>query len=152
MATTKCPKCGKGDIAIVSGGFPTCNDHSVFECERCDWKSPTGNFQHEASKAQHPWKRKPIKKQHPHEDSPELIEAIRAEFHKRRDLCIAEREKFPPSLIEKRVKITKGKNKGKTKKVWVSNPKFTDEMREHMHAFAFSPEDIRAELITGGKS
>ena len=61
---------------------------------------------------------------------------MRKEFARRMQILTAEREKFPPSLLKK------GKR-------WVSNPKFTDKMREHMHRFYVSSEEIRDALVAG---
>ena len=60
----KCPGCGKGHVTMSKGGFPTCNEGSVFTCsKKCGWKSPSGNFKHKPTPKQTLWpKRKPVKK------------------------------------------------------------------------------------------
>jgi hypothetical protein len=133
---TKCPDCGKGDVILTRGGFPTCTDGSHFVCsKKCGWKSASGNFKHTPTKpTKHYVETRVVKKHKSKKDSSALRKRIAEEFLRRRKLCIAERKKFPPSLVKK------GKR-------WVSNPKFTPAMREHMSKFQFSPEAIRDEIL-----
>jgi len=88
-----------------------------------------------------------VKKQVQKKMPRDLRDAVRAEVRRRHEILSAEREKFPPSLIKKRVKT----KKGKIKTMAVPNPKFTDVMREHMHRFYVSSEEIHDALKAGKK-
>jgi hypothetical protein len=78
--------------------------------------------------------KKPHKKTKPQTDSPKLVKAIRKEITRRTEILQAERAKFPPTLTKR----------GKP------NRKFTRAMRDHMHTFAFTAEQVRADLIKKG--
>lgn len=143
---TVCPTCGS-EIEMTEGGFPTCNDHSIFECADCGWVSPSGEFQHTPTKRDSiPQSGPTIRKQASRKQTQAFVDAFRDEYARQMDALTAERAKFPPSLIQKRVKLTKGK----TKIVHVSNPKFTNAMREHMHTFAVDSEKIAEEIVLSG--
>lgn len=137
--------CG-GQIVMTEGGFPTCNEHSIFECPDCDWKSPSGNFKHTPTpKTYHHVVTDVIKKQKSRKQTAAFIRAFRTEKAKQMKRLAKERAKFPPSLIEGTKKV-----KGKKVKTWKPNPKFTDAMREHMHTFAVDEEKIAAEIVASG--
>lgn len=150
---TTCPDCGKGEVVMARGSFPTCNGGAHFACSnRCGWKSASGEFQHTSTAKTLHHVASGVVKKHPQKKMPrDLRDAVRAEVTRRREILTAEREQFPPSLIQKRVKITKSKNKGKLRTVNVTNPKFTDEMRSHMHRFYVSSEEIHDALKAGKK-
>lgn len=133
-----CPnkKC-KGRIMMVDAFNENSAVDYDYECsDACGWicadaersKLYRSQQQKQTAKKKHP-KRVEFKP-----DSPELVAAIRAEVQRRMEILATERAKFPPTLIRK------GKR-------WVSNPKFTEKMRKHMHGFAVSAEQIREELI-----
>jgi len=125
-------------------------DALIYGCSKCSWKSPSGNFSHEPTTPTRLWpKRKPMKKQHPVLDPVELRDAIRREHARRMRILIRERKKFPPTLIEERVKATRGKDKGKIISVWHDNPDFTESMRDHMHRYAVDAIEIRDCLKAG---
>ena len=136
-------QCG-GTISVIGKQeSPPSNrpDAVIYGCDTCDWISPSGEFQHDPTEpTEHHVETRVVKKQKQTPDPIKLRNAIRREVRRRMRILTAEREKFPPSLIEK--------GKGK-KKRWVSNPAFTDEMREHMHRFYVSGEEIRDALKAG---
>jgi|SRR5262245_11464217 len=132
---TPCPGCERGHILTFR--VPKTSDFR-FECSErgCDWQSPAPLKNPGVSKAvviQLP-ESEPLEF---HPDPPQLVAAVRAECKRRDALLREERMKFPPSF---RVRVT-----GKKRKL-VPNPDFTDEMRAHMHTFAFSAEEIRDRL------
>lgn len=144
---TVCPGCGKGHI-VWNGGA----DNFFFTCSRapkCRWECgrggdiPGGGLKGlvgialNGGKVRVP-KAKP-KKKHTKRvefvpDSPEFRQALREEIQRRMDILIAEREKFPPTLIKKGKRL-------------VSNPKFTNKMRDHMHTFYVDAAEIREEML-----
>lgn len=79
-------------------------------------------------------KAKPRKK---HQAELDFAKGFRAEAQRRMEVLIAERAKFPPTLV-------------KTRKGWKRNPKFTDKMAAHMRSFGFKSEQIVAELREKG--
>jgi hypothetical protein len=148
--------CENGGVVYTVGRnrHPGVNrpDALIYGCTGCEWNSPSGDFEHEPSVRQIlPRKRPVVKKQAQKKMPVDLRDAVRAEVRRRMEILKAEREKFPPSLLVKRVKITKGKNKGKIKTTWISNPQFTNAMREHMHRFYVSSEEIHDALKAGRK-
>lgn len=114
-------------------------DALIYGCTKCDWKSPSGEFQHEpTTKTTHHVASGVVKKQAQKKMPRDLRDAVRAEVRRRMEILTAEREQFPPSLLKK------GKK-------WVSNPKFTDDMRTHMNRFYVSSEKIHDALKAGRK-
>ena len=129
---TLCPGCEHGHTVWIGD-----DRNYTFICShRCGWECPDeertraykAKLAADAKKAVKKAKKKTVEFQL---DSPELVQAIRAECDRRMEILLAERAKFPPTFTKK----------GKL------NPKFTDKMRAHMHTFAFTGEQIREELI-----
>lgn len=147
---TQCPGCKKGHVVMVSGGFPSATADSQFRCSRkCGWRSPSGKpVKRKPARTTMIPKLKPVKKRKP--DSVELRDAIRAEARERMDALIRERAKFPPTFLTKTVLVKTKSGKKRRKKVWVDNPEFTEEMRQHMHAFAVNVVEIRDRLRAEG--
>lgn len=126
-----------GIIVHTEGGFPTCNEGSVFICTECDWISPDG-YEHEPTeRTVLEWGGSILRSQPSKRQTEDFISAFRAEKAKQMKRLIKERAKFPPSLLKK------GKR-------WVFNPKFTSEMREHMHTFAINEDEIAAQIVASG--
>ena len=125
-------------------------DALVYGCAACEWTSPSGNFSHEPSVMQpHHVITDVVKKQVQKKNPRWLRDAVRKEHARRMRILIRERKKFPPTLIEERVKATRGKDKGKIISVWHDNPDFTESMREHMHRFYVDAVEIRDALKAG---
>jgi hypothetical protein len=133
---TVCPACNKG--------FTKWNGTSRnywFTCTNrgCAWdtrtKVPHSNFILPELKPKKAKKVKPVI------DSQEYLDTFRAEIRRRTEILTTERAKFPPTLIQ----VGKGK-----KRRWKANPKFTNAMRQHMHTFAFTHEQVREEVLKNG--
>ena len=134
---TPCPVCGHGHVVWIGTQSVY---HFVCDGAGCDWTTESG-------KPGNPYKREkfvpksmtpPVKKTPKFQpDPPELVEAIRKECARRMEILKRERAKFPPTNVMR--------VKGKTKTP-VPNRNFTKEMREHMHEYAFTAEDVREEL------
>lgn len=139
-------KCG-GEIVMTEGTFPTCNGGTVFVCTECDWISPDGYTHEPTVRTVVEWGGPIIRSQPSKRQTEDFIQAFRAEKSKQMDRLIKERAKFPPSLLKKG-KYAKGPKKGQDR--WVNNPKFTDEMREHMHTFAVDEDAISEAIVASG--
>ena len=139
-------ECG-GEIVMTEGGFPTCNEGSVFVCTECDWISPDGYTHEPTTRTVVEWGGPIIRSQPSKRQTEEFVKAFRKEKKRQMEILAAEREKFPPSLLKKG-RHTKGKYKGQPR--YVPNPKFTDAMREHMHTFAVDEDAISEAIVASG--
>lgn len=84
-----------GVVVQESGGFPTCNEGSVFTCTECDWISPSGKFQHEPTQPTlHRVETTVVKTQKQKPRKRSEVETFRAEFRKRLSRLVKEREKI----------------------------------------------------------
>jgi len=132
---TECPGCEDGTVEMVEAFSGGAVDYDFICSDGCDWHCADAG---RAKRARQQRAKKLPRKKHQgvkfQPDSPELVQAIRDEINRRMKILAVERAKCPPSLIKK------GKR-------WVSNPKFTEKMRQHMHSFAVSPEQIREEFV-----
>lgn len=132
-----CPECRSGVIVHTEGGFPTCNEGSVFICTECDWISPDGYEHDPTTPTEHHVVADVVKKQKSKKQTKEFLAVFHAEKQRQMNRLTKERAKFPPSLIKK------GKK-------WISNPKFTDKMRDHMHTFAVDEDAIAEQIVLSG--
>jgi hypothetical protein len=131
---TPCPREDCDGHVIWNGNstdyYFTCSSRGCDWDTRTDYKSKP-KFQLPKPKAKK--KPKPFVP-----DPPEIVEAVRAECNRRQALLVAEAKKFPCPYVEK--------GKGKNKK-FVPNPKFTNDMRKHLHTFAFTSEQVYREIM-----
>lgn len=131
---TACPGCETGDVVWVGSS----RDYSFMCSLRCGWTCPREGEVKSKLKKPKLLTKKVTKKVKFTPDPPELVEAIRAECARRTKAMRKARGKFPST------NTVKGKGK---KKQTVPNPNFTNKMQTRMHAFGFTAEDVRKELV-----